>query len=89
MPDYEIRFLPEAVVELKRLDSVVSRRIAARLDWLRSNLDSITPQALTGKLAGLYKLRVGDYRVVYEILRNERAIVVQSAGHRSDIYRRQ
>ena len=44
--------------------------------------------ALTGDLAGLHKLRVGDYRVVYEVLHSEQTIIVHLVGHRRDIYRR-
>jgi len=43
---------------------------------------------LTGDLAGLYKLRMGDYRVIYEALSAERTIVIHAVGHRRQIYRR-
>ena len=38
--------------------------------------------------AGLYNLRVGDYRVLYEILHGEQTIVIHAIGHRRDIYRK-
>ncbi len=41
-----------------------------------------------GDLAGLYKLRVGDYRVIYEVLWDEETIVIHAIGHRREIYRR-
>jgi mRNA-degrading endonuclease RelE of RelBE toxin-antitoxin system len=37
---------------------------------------------------GFYKLRVGDYRVIYEILYDEQTIVIHAVGHRKDIYRK-
>ena len=55
---------------------------------MAANLDMIRLEALTGNLAGLHKLRVGDYRVIYEILRDEETIVIHAIGHRSDVYRR-
>jgi mRNA interferase RelE/StbE len=54
---------------------------------LAENLDDLKPEGLTGELAGFYKLRVGDYRVIYEILRVEQIIVVHLIGHRREIYR--
>lgn len=39
-------------------------------------------------LAGFYKLRVGDYRVIYEILHEEQMIVIHEVGHRREIYRK-
>jgi mRNA interferase RelE/StbE len=85
---YYIRVLEEASRELARLDKPVGRRIAERISWLAANLDSIRPEALTGDLIGLYKLRVGDYRVIYEVIRNEKTIVIHAVGHRREIYRK-
>ena len=85
---YHIRVLEEASRELARLDKPVGRRIAERINWLAANLDSIRPEALTGDLIGLYKLRVGDYRVIYEVIRNEKIIVIHAVCHRREIYRK-
>jgi mRNA interferase RelE/StbE len=85
---YHIRVLEEASRELARLDKPVGRRIAERINWLAANLDSIRPEALRGDLIGLYKLRVGDYRVIYEVIRNEKTIVIHAVGHRREIYRK-
>lgn len=65
---YRVRILDAATKDLARLDKPVGRCIAERINWLAVNLDKIKPLPLTGDLAGLYKLRVGDYRVVYEII---------------------
>jgi mRNA interferase RelE/StbE len=85
---YDIRILDTATRELARLDKSAGSRIVERINRLAKNLDNIKPEALTGDLAGLYKLRVGNYRVLYEIIRNERAIVIHSIGHRREIYRK-
>ena len=53
---------------------------------LAENIEQINPQALKGELAGLYKLREGDYRIIYEILHDEETIVIHSIGHRREIY---
>lgn len=54
---YRIRVLDAAARELARLDKSVGRRVVGRIHWLVANLDSIKPEALTGDLVGLYKLR--------------------------------
>lgn len=84
---YRIRFLKPASRELERLDKAVATRIVRRLRWLAENLDSINPEALKGRLQGLYKLREGDHRIAYEILRGERLIIVHLIGHRREIYK--
>jgi len=85
---YHIRILDAAARELTKLDEPVGRRIVKRIRWLATNLDNVKPEPLTGDLAELYKLRVGDYRVVYEILYDEHTIVIHVIGHRREVYRR-
>jgi mRNA interferase RelE/StbE len=84
---YEPKILQQAANQIEKLDRAVARRIVDRIRWLAENLDNINPQPLTGHLAGMYKLRSGDYRVVYEILRDKRIIVIHQIGHRRDIYK--
>ena len=43
-------------------------------------------QPLSGDLAGVYKFRIGDYRVIYMI--EDESISIQAVGHRRDIYKR-
>lgn len=61
---YQVRILDGASKELGKLDKPMGRRIVERLGWLAEHFDEIRPQALTGDLAGLFKLRIGDYRVI-------------------------
>lgn len=85
---YRIRIIPAATRDLERLDKPIARRIAERINWLAAHLEDIRPEPLTGDLAGFYKFRVGDYRVVYEILSAESVILIHQIEHRRDIYRR-
>ncbi len=85
---YSVRILKAATRDLQRLDRAVARRIVRRLRWLAENLDAIRPIPLAGELSGLYKLREGDYRIIYEILHEERLILVHCIGHRREIYRK-
>jgi mRNA interferase RelE/StbE len=85
---YRIRILDAATRKLARLDKPVGRRIVERIRWLAANLEDIKPEAFTGNLAGLYKLRVGDYRVIYEVVRGEQTIMIHAIGHRREIYRK-
>jgi mRNA interferase RelE/StbE len=88
MAAFHIRILDEAIDDLARLDKPVGRRVVDRINWLGANFDSLKPFPLAGDLAGLYKLRAGDYRILYEILHRERTIVIHKIGHRREIYKR-
>ena len=85
---YHLRIIQAATRDLERLDKPLARRIAERINWLAANLDDLRPEPFTGDLAGFYKFRVGDYRVVYEILYAENVIVIHQINHRREIYRR-
>ena len=85
---YRVRFLRSAKRDLERLDKPVAARILQRIRWLAEHVEDARLQPLTGDLEGFFKLRVGSYRVIYEILWQERTIVVHLVGHRRDIYRK-
>ena len=85
---YRVRLLDTASKQLAVLDKPVAQRIVERVHWLAENLANATLEALTGEFDGLFKLRVGDYRVVYELIHDEQLIMIHAIGHRREIYRR-
>ena len=84
---YQVEILDAAAPDLSKLDRAVARHIVGRIRWLAENLEEIQPEALTGNLAGFYKLRVEDNRVIYEIVAPEQTILIHLVGHRREIYR--
>ncbi len=85
---YSIRILKSATKELGKLDRLTGERIVQRIRWLSGNVDSTKLFPLKGGLHGLYKLREGAYRIIFEIVRSERVIIIHSIGHRQDIYKK-
>ena len=85
---HKTRLLRAAIHDLERLDKPTAGRIVQRIEWLAKNIDSVPHKRLTGPLAGLCKLREGDYRIIYQILHSEETIVVHAIGHRKDVYRK-
>ena len=85
---YQVEFRPQAAQEFEGLDETVASRVLKKLRWLAGNFDSIKPEPLAGPLAGLFKLRVGDYRVIYQPEREKKALIVLMLGHRREIFDR-
>jgi len=83
---YEVEFRPQATQDFEKLDRAVADRLLKKLRWLAQNFDSIKPESLTGPFAHLFKLRVGNYRVIYEINFQKKALVVRIIGHRREVY---
>jgi len=84
---YTIRILKPASRELEKLDRSIAKRVANRIQWLSENVDSTKLFPLKGELQGLYKVREGSYRIIFEILKSERMIIIHAIGHRRDIYK--
>jgi mRNA interferase RelE/StbE len=58
------------------------------LRWLAENFDMIKPERLKGEMwKDKFKLRVGDYRVIYSVDFEKKIITVHLIGHRSEIYK--
>jgi mRNA interferase RelE/StbE len=85
---HQIRLLRSAIHDLERLDKSMAARIVQRIRWLSKNIDSVPHKRLTGSLAGLCKLREGDYRIIYQVLHGEKTVVIHAVGHRRDVYRK-
>lgn len=74
--------------EMKKLDRQVTKRITAKLREV-SQLDDPRSmgKGLTGNLAGLWRYRVGDYRIVCDIEDGVLVILVVDVAHRSKVYK--
>ena len=82
---YSLKILPSAEKQLGALDSVPYESVKRKIYSLRE--DARPPGCR--KLAGLnaWRVRAGDYRVIYEIDDGSRTVTVLRIGHRREIYR--
>jgi mRNA interferase RelE/StbE len=86
MSQYAVEFKPSADKALKRLPVAVQRRIVTATELLAHNPRPVGAVKLAGE-ENTYRLRVGDYRIVYEIHENRLIILVLRVAHRKDAYR--
>lgn len=84
---FQVEFTAGAEADLGRLDKPVAQRVLKKLRWLAENFEIITPETLTGQWHGVFKLRVGDYRVLYTCDREKQKIVVHFVRHRREVYK--
>lgn len=80
---YDLVYSAQSVKDLKKLDKAIQIRLIYTLERIR-----IRPQAHVLKLVGshYYRLRVGNYRVILNIVENKLLIFVIELGHRRNIY---
>ncbi len=83
---YDIYFKPSAERELRRLPEDQQRRLVAEVELLAFDPRPVGVVKMAGA-ENLWRIRVGRYRVVYEICDREVEILVLRIGHRKDVYR--
>ncbi len=81
---YEIIILPVAQRQLENLEKKIQERILNTLERIR-----VRPYDFVKKLIGspLYRLRVGDYRVILKIVNDTMIVYVVEVGHRKNVYK--
>ncbi len=85
---YNVEFKPSALKDLKKLPINIQKRIAKKLDYILNQnkpLDLAVP-LIGNSIAGDYRFRIGDYRVVFDLVKNKLIIIL--IEHRREVYRR-
>ena len=86
MGNYDVRIEDLALKELQSLSKLFTKRIFSKIELLSANPRPAGCSKLTG-FDDLYRIRSGDYRIVYSIHDTTRKIVVLRIRHRKDVYR--
>lgn len=83
---YRLIFAKSAKDDVGRLDSVIQRRLSKKLAQVITFSDvTAVAKILTGNLQGVYRIRVGDYRILFVL--NGEDINILRVQHRKDVYR--
>jgi mRNA interferase RelE/StbE len=63
----KIEWAKDALDDLQKIDKPIVKRILKKVSWFSQHFDDITLEPLSGELEGTFKLRIGDWRVIYTI----------------------
>ena len=88
MMRYKVEYTPRAVKQLKKMDKATRALIYG---WIEKNLEGCDNprqhgKGLTANRSGQWRYRIGDYRLIAEIMDERIVILVLSIGHRREIY---
>lgn len=84
---YAVTFAPSAVRALKKLPQDIRARLFEAIEALAHDPRPAGVEKLSGD-DNAWRVRVGDYRVLYEIHDRRLLVLVLTAGHRHEIYRK-
>jgi len=82
---YEVRILRSAEKEMDKLPSAVYNRISRRILSLERNPRPRGAKKLSNRQK--YRLRLGDYRILYAVDDKDKVVTVFAVGHRREVYR--
>ena len=86
MASFDLQWRKSTSKDLRRIPREAVSRIVAAVAKLAEEPLPHGSEKLTGS-EHAYRIRVGDYRVVYELLRNAKIVEIQRVRHRKDVYR--
>ena len=84
---FRVEFTRQAEEDILRLDKSVAQLIVNKIDRLSQSTEKIVPTPLKGKFKGKYKLRAGDWRIIYSIENSVQVITVYAVRHRREVYK--
>ncbi len=87
MEFFKIQWKSSAEKELRRIDRKQIPRVVEKVEMLRKNPFPSDCYKIEGAKS-VYRLRVGDYRVVYEVRVKEHLVIIYRVRHRKDAYRK-
>ncbi len=82
---YSVKIKASAAKALAKVRVADRLRLVEAIDLLANSPHA--GSALKGEFAGLRRIRVGDYRIIYEVVDGELLVLVVRLGHRREIYR--
>ena len=84
---YQVALAPSAVQEIAKLDSQLQRQLAQKLEQLAFNpCPEDTKQLILKGTENLYRIRLGEYRVIYHIQEQSLLVTVIKIAHPKDYY---
>ena len=87
---YRVEVGQKARAQLDELDSTVGSAVEHKIIWLAQNAAVMIHRRLVGMpddLAGLCKLRIGDWRILYWVYHPQKIVRIYRIQHRSEVYR--
>ena len=87
MASFSLQWRKSTTKDLRRIPREAVSRILAEVEKLAEQPLPHGSEKLTGS-EHTYRIRIGDYRVVYELFRDAKIVEIQRVRHRKDVYRR-
>ena len=85
---WEFEITDSAQRDIDRLAPPIARRVEEKLDWFINHFEQVVPFTLSAEYAGSFKLRVGDWRIIYEVDHGKQTVFMLNVEHRNKAYKK-
>lgn len=82
---YKLVFDKKIIKDLKQIDSVWQKKILDKINEILL-ISPYDGKRLVGNMSNFYRIRVGDYRIIYEIIEDVVTVEIIKIGHRKEVY---
>ncbi len=87
MAKYTVKITSRAQKDFKHLDPPIQKRVKEAILSLETNRTPQQFKPLMGRSVAQFRLRIGDWRVLYDVYDEDRVVLILRVGNRKDIYR--
>ena len=87
MASWRVYFTKEGEADFDRLDSSIRKRVVNKLRWLEKNFENFLPEPLSYTLSDFFKIRVGQWRIVYALNKKDQSLEVYRIELRDKVYK--
>lgn len=82
---YKLVFDKKVIKDLKQIDSVWQKKILDKMNEILV-ISPYDGKRLVGNMSNFYRIRVGDYRIIYEVIEDIVTVEIIKIGHRKEVY---
>jgi mRNA interferase RelE/StbE len=88
MGSYKVVFKNSASKEFRELPVEIKKRVGVRVDQLENNpFPPGTERLKAYSNPPVYRIRVGDYRILYSVYSSQKIVIIYAVAHRREVYR--
>lgn len=85
---YDVIWHEDTIIDLKKIDKKTAEKIINKVKNYLTQNPAKLGRSLRGGLKGLFRYRIGDYRIVYAIDHLEKTIIILNVNHRKRVYKK-
>jgi len=85
---FEITYDKQPIKFLKKLDKNIVKRVLDKIDIVFANEPVPSDAKRIFGEHGVFRIRIGDYRIIYKIFNNDLVILIIKIGHRKNVYKK-